>query len=97
MCGEACLPEHCKECGLSLDVQVDMLEFKDYSEIDLNETLVIALTYGHFFTAETLDGTCGFLQSAQCLICVLYSEELSSQYLEIHEDTHARANSHKMY
>jgi hypothetical protein len=42
---------------MKLDAQVDMLEFKTYAEIDLDETPVIALACGHFFTAETLDGT----------------------------------------
>jgi hypothetical protein len=37
-----------------------MLEFKDYAEIDLDETPVVGLACGHFFTAETLDGMYGF-------------------------------------
>ena len=45
------------KCGMKLDAQVDMIEFKEYGEIDLDETSVIALACGHFFTAETLDGT----------------------------------------
>jgi hypothetical protein len=42
---------------MKLDAQVDMIEFKVYEEIDLDETPVIALACGHFFTAQTLDGT----------------------------------------
>ena len=42
---------------MKLDAQVDMLEFRNYSEIDLSETPVVALACGHFFTTETLDGT----------------------------------------
>lgn len=42
---------------MKLDVQVDMIEFNEYEETDLDETPVIALAGGHFFTAETLDGT----------------------------------------
>ena len=42
---------------MKLDAQVDMIGFKEYGEIDLDETPVIALACGHFFTAETLDGT----------------------------------------
>lgn len=38
-----------------------MIEFKDYGEIDLDETPVVALACGHFFTAETLDGMIGVL------------------------------------
>ena len=34
-----------------------MIELKDYGEIDLEEAPVIALGCGHFFTAESLDGT----------------------------------------
>lgn len=45
---------------MKLDAQVDMLEFKDYAEINLDETPVVALGCGHFFTAETLDGAYGF-------------------------------------
>lgn len=41
---------------MKLEEQVDMIEFKDYGEIDLDETPVVALACGHFFTAETLDG-----------------------------------------
>ncbi len=47
------------ECGMKLDAQVDMILFKEYGEIDLDETPVIALDCGHFFTTETLDGTYG--------------------------------------
>ncbi|KAG8531640.1 uncharacterized protein KY384_003271 [Bacidia gigantensis] len=38
------------------DQRVDMLEFKSYNEINLDETPIIVLSYGHSFTAETLDG-----------------------------------------
>lgn len=41
---------------MKLSAQVDMIEFKDYGEIDLNENPVVSLDCGHFFTAETLDG-----------------------------------------
>ena len=41
---------------MKLDAPVDMIEFKEYWEIDLDETPIIALACGHFFTAETLDG-----------------------------------------
>ncbi|KAH8689897.1 NFX1-type zinc finger-containing protein 1 [Talaromyces proteolyticus] len=59
ICGEDCLPEYCKECRMQLDAQVDMLLFMQYGEINLDETPVIALACGHFFTAETLDGMIG--------------------------------------
>lgn len=36
-----------------------MLEMKTYSEIDLEESPIVVLSCGHFFTAETLDGMIG--------------------------------------
>ena len=36
-----------------------MLEFKTYSEINLDESPIVVLGCGHFFTAETLDGMVG--------------------------------------
>jgi hypothetical protein len=59
LCGENCPEEYCQACGKKTDAQVDMLEFKTYGEIDLDETPVIFLNCGHFFTAETLDGNVG--------------------------------------
>lgn len=35
---------------------MDLLEMKAYHEIDLDETPIVVLGCGHFFTAETLDG-----------------------------------------
>lgn len=55
-CGEDCPEGYCQDCGQRLDQPVDMLEFKDYSEINVNETPIIVLGCGHFFTGETLDG-----------------------------------------
>jgi hypothetical protein len=40
-------------------VRVDLLEFKTYDEIDLGESPVVVLSYGHIFTAESLDGLVG--------------------------------------
>lgn len=47
---------------MKLDDQVDMVELKEYRKIDLDETPVLALACGHFFTAETLDGLIGLNQ-----------------------------------
>ncbi|KAK6219129.1 hypothetical protein LQW54_002378 [Pestalotiopsis sp. IQ-011] len=55
-CGEECPEGFCQECGHKSDQRVDMLEFKEYSEIDVNETPIVVLGCGHFFTGETLDG-----------------------------------------
>jgi hypothetical protein len=41
---------------------VDFLEMKSYSEIDLDETPVVILGCGHFFTAESLDGHIGMAE-----------------------------------
>ncbi|KAK4948351.1 hypothetical protein LTR10_012885 [Elasticomyces elasticus] len=44
---------------MKLDSHVDMIEFKEYAQINLEETPVIALSCGHFFTTENLDGLIG--------------------------------------
>lgn len=46
-------------CCARKDVRVDLLEFKTYAEIDLDETPIAVLGCGHFFTGETLDGLVG--------------------------------------
>jgi hypothetical protein len=56
LCGENCPEEYCQECGMKNDESVDMIEFKTYGEINLNDTPVVFLNCGHFFTAENLDG-----------------------------------------
>ncbi|KAF2858127.1 P-loop containing nucleoside triphosphate hydrolase protein [Piedraia hortae CBS 480.64] len=62
LCGEDCLPQHCQACKMKLDTAVDMIEFKEYREIDLDDTPIVALACGHFFTAETLDGVIGIAE-----------------------------------
>ncbi|KAK3947200.1 hypothetical protein QBC32DRAFT_355035 [Pseudoneurospora amorphoporcata] len=59
LCGEECPQDYCQACCSRKDDRVDMLEFKTYEEIDLNETPIVVLGCGHFFTAETLDGLVG--------------------------------------
>lgn len=56
LCGEPCPEKHCQACGDGADQRVDLLEFKTYSEIDLDESPIVVLGCGHFFTAESLDG-----------------------------------------
>ncbi len=56
LCGEICPSEYCQDCSGKGGEQVDLIEFKDYSEIDLNSTPIVVLGCGHFFTAEGLDG-----------------------------------------
>lgn len=41
---------------MKLDAQVDLLELKNYKAIDIDDTPIVALACGHFFTAQTLDG-----------------------------------------
>ncbi|KAK8064546.1 hypothetical protein PG994_007184 [Apiospora phragmitis] len=56
LCGETCLEGHCQACLQKLDSRVDLLEFRTFGEIDLDESPVVTLSCGHFFTAESLDG-----------------------------------------
>ncbi|EXJ78661.1 hypothetical protein A1O1_09062 [Capronia coronata CBS 617.96] len=59
LCGETCPKDYCQQCGLKQDARVDLLEMKAYAEIDVNETPIVVLGCGHFFTAESLDGVVG--------------------------------------
>ncbi|KAL8706505.1 MAG: hypothetical protein Q9201_000437 [Fulgogasparrea decipioides] len=36
--------------------RVDLFEMRSYAEIDVNETPIVVLACGHFFTSDTLDG-----------------------------------------
>jgi len=54
--GERCAEEYCQACGSRANNRVDLLEFKSYKDIDLDETPIVVLGCGHFFTAESLDG-----------------------------------------
>ncbi|KAL3467220.1 hypothetical protein BJX64DRAFT_192492 [Aspergillus heterothallicus] len=65
VCGERCPKNYCQHCSGKGDARVDMLEFKLYSEIDLDETPIVVLGCGHFFTAETLDGHIGMQDAYQ--------------------------------
>ena len=62
ICGEECPEGHCQICSDRKDARVDLLEMKTYGEIDLDETPVLVLGCGHFFTAETLDGHVGMTE-----------------------------------
>ncbi|CAG8013371.1 unnamed protein product [Penicillium salamii] len=59
LCGEDCPNNLCQTCGDKGDARVDFLEWKTYSEIDLDETPIIVLGCGHFFTSESVDGFIG--------------------------------------
>ncbi|CAG1988114.1 unnamed protein product [Fusarium graminearum] len=59
-CGEVCPIGYCQVCNRSKKTaRVDLLEFRKYSEIDLDEAPIVVLGCGHFFTGETLDGLVG--------------------------------------
>lgn len=58
LCGETCPDGYCQKCS-GRDDAVDLLEFKNYTEINVDETPIIVLGCGHFFTAESLDGMIG--------------------------------------
>ncbi|ORY07796.1 NFX1-type zinc finger-containing protein 1 [Clohesyomyces aquaticus] len=59
ICGEICPNDCCHKCGNKQDARVDLYEMKTYAEIDVNESPIVVLGCGHFFTAETLDGHVG--------------------------------------
>jgi hypothetical protein len=60
LCGEICpAADFCQLCCSTErkeDTGVDMIEFAPYSSIDLDESPILVLSCGHFFTRETLDG-----------------------------------------
>ncbi|KAF5601548.1 NFX1-type zinc finger-containing protein [Fusarium subglutinans] len=58
-CGEDCPVEYCQECSPKKSEEVDLLEFRTFSEINLDENPIVVLGCGHFFTGETLDGLVG--------------------------------------
>ncbi|KAJ5887927.1 hypothetical protein N7495_007968 [Penicillium taxi] len=59
LCGEDCPNNLCQKCGDKGDARVDFLEWKTYSEINLDETPIIVLGCGHFFTSESVDSLVG--------------------------------------
>ena len=62
LCGEICPEDYCQECSGRKEARVDLLEMKTFSELDLNESPIVVLGCGHFFTAETLDGHIGMAE-----------------------------------
>ncbi|CAN9464466.1 unnamed protein product [Alternaria alternata] len=47
------------ECGMKLEEQPDMIMMLPYADVDLNDSPIVVLSCGHFFTTETLDGLVG--------------------------------------
>ncbi|KAK0624972.1 hypothetical protein B0T17DRAFT_639113 [Bombardia bombarda] len=71
-CGEECPQSLCQICCTRRDARVDLLEFRTYEEIDLDETPIAVLGCGHFFTGETLDGLVGMNE--------VYTTDSAGQY-----------------
>ncbi|KAM0315567.1 hypothetical protein ACHAO8_003798 [Botrytis cinerea] len=59
--------------------RVDLLELKLFREIDLEDTPIIALACGHFFTAESLDGVVGMSE--------VYQQNIHGDFTAIKETT----------
>lgn len=51
--------DYCQVCSTKKADRVDLLEFRPYADIDLDESPIVVLGCGHFFTSETLDGLVG--------------------------------------
>lgn len=66
ICGETCPERYCQACGRNLDARVDLLELKDYRDINLDETPIVVLGCNHFFTAESLDGLVNMNDVYEC-------------------------------
>ncbi len=62
ICGEMCVEGYCHQYSNKLEARVDFLEMKSYGEIDVDETPVVVLGYGHFFIAESLNRILGILE-----------------------------------
>ena len=77
LCGETCAEGYCQECSGHKEARVDLLEMKTFSEIDVNETPIVVLGCGHFFTAETLDGHIGMAE--------VYVQDASGVYTGLQE------------
>ncbi|KAG5949969.1 hypothetical protein E4U53_005601 [Claviceps sorghi] len=59
ICGETCPDStYCQECASDdiKDIQVDLLEWKEYRKIDLDEDPCIFPDCGHFLTVASMDG-----------------------------------------
>ncbi|KAF7937116.1 uncharacterized protein EAE98_001430 [Botrytis deweyae] len=79
ICGELCPRDYCQICSTKQDQRVDLLELKLYKEIDLEDTPIIALACGHFFTAESLDGLVGMSE--------VYEQNIHGDFTAIKETT----------
>ena len=85
LCGEACPEGYCIFCSDRREARVDLLEMKQYDEINLDETPIVVLGCGHFFTAETLDGHMGMGE--------VYVQDQRGVYTELKDTSTALARS----
>lgn len=56
VCGEICPEGYCQKCSKRDEDVVDLVLDQKYNQIDLDQTPIVVLSCGHFFTTETLDG-----------------------------------------
>ncbi|KAH8703337.1 hypothetical protein BGW36DRAFT_443478 [Talaromyces proteolyticus] len=59
VCGESCpTSDHCQICCKPevLSRNVDLIEFKEYRNIDIDKDPLLFLSCGHFYTRSSLDG-----------------------------------------
>jgi hypothetical protein len=81
ICGEDCPIDCCQQCGMRHDENPDMIMFQAYSEINLDESPIIALGCGHFFTIETLDGHVSMKE-------VYEQDQATGRYTSLIENSH---------
>jgi hypothetical protein len=82
LCGEDC--PSTAYCQLCCDDdkkahQVDMLELRVFAQIDLDQTPIVVLSCGHFYTSETLDG---HMQMAE-----VYTTDAEGRYTGLRDDS----------
>ena len=85
LCGEPCPEAYCQLCSGREDARVDLLEMKSYGEINLEDSPIIVLGCGHFFTAETLDGLMGMAD--------VYEQDGSGAYTGLRDASHSLAQA----
>ena len=85
ICGEICPEDYCQTCSDRKDARVDFLEMKSYEEIDLDETPIVVLGCGHFFTAESLDGHIGMSE--------VYEQDGDGEFTSLQDISAALAGS----
>ena len=80
LCGEICPVEYCQSCcsESKREQRVDLFEFKSFGEVDIDESPIVVLGCGHFFTAETLD--CHMQMSD------LYVQDINGEFIRLRDD-----------